>query len=573
MRNKLARMRATANLQVQGTPAEPRVSGRIQVKDGSLLYFRNNEYSVERGNIDFYGTRRINPEFDYQLFALVDNNTPPDPGEFAVDQDEVEINVRGKLDNREDTTVSSFPALDDPAIYSLLLPGGTTSTYAQGASVLFQEELASYFAGQLFFGAPQQIGKALGLNRFEIQPDLVSAEQDPSARLVVGKDITAQLAAIYSVSLSDSEDQTWILNYRLMRNFSFRFVDESAEGYTFGIRHSLRFGPGAASLRSRKLSGRRQIEKIDKVELQVTDVSVPYEDVFSKIDELQSANYDYWKINDQVLDLKSFLQDKGYLFPEVNVEEARPTSGKVNLKFQVLGRGQRSMVFNGYDPSKKRVKKYLQWWREGFSEQTVLEQIRDDLLNELWGEKYLRAQVEIKPEIENGSGRYVFEITPNTRYLQITLHYPGAVQYSEQDLHNELLALYGSRIALDVDAFHRFRTLKDYIVALYVQKGFLDATVKEGKVSYNDDGSAEREIIINEGEVSKIEDLEVSNSQTFPPDLLAKLKEGPGKNYSPNGVSEDLITVADYYESSGYPNTEVDSEIIRHPGNPALLLR
>jgi outer membrane protein assembly complex protein YaeT len=573
MRNNLARLRVTANLQVQGTPVEPRVSGRIQVRDGSLLYFRGNEFVVERGNVDFYGTRKINPEFDFQLFALVDNSTPPDPGEFAVDQYEVEINVRGTLEDLEETTVQSFPALDEQAIYSLLLTGGTSSTLSQGASVLFQEELASYFAGQLFFGAPQQIGKALGLSRFEIQPDLVSTEDDPSARLVVGKDITSHLAAIYSVSLSDSEDQTWILNYRLMRNFSFRFVDESDQGYSFGLRHSLRFGPGAASLRSRKLSGRRQIEKIDKVELQVNDVSVPYEDVFSKIDELQGANYDYWRINDQVLDLKSFLQDKGYLFPEVNFEEARPAPGKVHLKFQVSGRGQRSMVFNGYEPSKKRINKYKQWWREGFSEQPVLEQIRDDLLNELWHEKYLRARVEIKPEIQDDSGRYVFEITPNIQYLQITLHYPGAKQYSEQDLHNELLGLYGSTTDLDVDAFHRFRTLKDYIIALYVQKGFLDATVKQGKALYNDDGSAEREIIINEGEVSRIEDLEVSNGQTFPPDLMAKLKEGPGKNYSPNGVSEDLVTVADYYESNGYPKAEVDSEVIRHPGNPALLLR
>lgn len=573
MRNNLARMRATANLQLQGTSAQPRISGRVQVRDGSLLYFRNNEYTVERGNIDFYGTRKINPEFDFQLFALVDNNTPPDPGEFAVDQYEVEIDVRGTLDNLEDTTVSSFPPLDEQAIYSLLLTGGTSSTLAQGASVLFQEELASYFAGQLFFGAPQQIGKALGLNRFEIQPDLVSTEKDPSARLVVGKDITSRLGAIYSVSLSDSEDQTWILNYRLRRNFSFRFVDESDSGNSLGLRHSLRFGPGAASVRSRKLSTRREFEKIDKVELQVADVSVPYEDVFSKIDELQGATYDYWAVNDQVMDLKSFLQDKGYLFPEVNFEEARPQSGKVNLKFQVSGRGQRNMVFNGYQPSKKHVKKYFQWWREGFSEQTVLEQIRDDLMKELWGDKYMRAQVDVKSEIENNSGRYVFQITPNVQYKQITLHYPGAVQYPEKDLHAELLTLYGSRIDLDVDAFHRFRTLRDRIIALYVQRGFLDATVKEGSVSYNDNGSAEREIIIDEGNVARIQDLEVSNDQTFAPDLLARLKEVPGKSYSPNGVSEDLITVGDYYESHGYPKVEVDSEIIRHPGNPLLVLR
>ncbi|HEY7160950.1 MAG TPA: translocation/assembly module TamB domain-containing protein, partial [Acidobacteriota bacterium] len=143
MRNNLARIRALANLQLQGTTAEPRISGRVQIRDGSLLFFRGNEFVVERGNVDFYGTRKINPEFDFQLYSLVDNSTPPDPGEFTVDQYEVEINVRGTLDNLEETTVQSFPPLDEQAIYSLLLTGGTNSNLAQGASVLFQEELAS----------------------------------------------------------------------------------------------------------------------------------------------------------------------------------------------------------------------------------------------------------------------------------------------------------------------------------------------------------------------------------------------------------------------------------------------
>ncbi len=572
MRNNLARIRALASLQVQGNTSQPRLLGRVQVRDGSVLFFRGNEYVVERGNVDFYGTRKINPEFDFQLFALVDNNTPPDFGEFAVDQYEVEISVRGTLDDLEDTTVRSFPDLDEQAIYSLLLTGGTNSTLSQAGSAVFQEELASYFAGQLFFGAPQQLGKALGLNRVEIHPDLVSSEQDPSARLIVGKDLTSHLGIIYSVSLSDSEDQTWIVNYRLLRNFSMRFVDESDEGYTVGLRHSLRFGPGAASLRSKKLSKKRETEVIEKIEIK-NDSPIPDQDVFKKVDELQRRTYDYWEVNDQIMDVKLFLQERGYLFPEVSFEETRPSTGKVHLTVRVSGRGQRNMVFSGYQPSKGRIKKYEEWWREGFSEQAVLEQISDDLLKELWQEGFLRAQVEIQSEITNDSGRYVFQIDPEAQYVRIALKFRGADLYGAKNLQDELMKLYGSDTSMHVDAFHRFRILKDRIGALYAQKGFLDVTVKEATASYTEDGLAEREIVINEGHPARIDDLEVSNGQGFPAELIAKLKAGRGKTYSPQAISEDLITVTEFYESSGYPNIEVDSEILRQPGDPGLTLR
>jgi outer membrane protein assembly complex protein YaeT len=571
MDNNLARVRALANLEVKGDLSQPRILGRLQVRDGSILYFRANEFIVERGNIDFYGTRRLNPVFDFVLFAIIDNKTPPEPFQ-AVDQYEVEIRVSGTLDNLEDTTVSSYPRLEETQIYSLILTGGTNSTLSQAGSKLFQQELASYFAGQIFFGAPQKLADALGLTRVEIQPDLVSPEEDPSARLVIGQDITAQIGLIYSVSLSDTEDQTWMINYRLARNFSVRYVDQTDEANTLGLRHSLRFGPGSSALRTRKEASRKEREEIEKVILE-NEVALPDPAVFKKVDELEGMRYDYWRVQDEMLDLKSFLQDNGYLFPEVTVEENRPKEGKVDLKIHVSGRGKRNMEFNGYTPSGGKIKQYKQWWREGFSEQAVLEQIKDDLLDEIWKEHYLRAKVDVKTESSGDSVRHIFKIELGSLYPGAKLRFTGANNYGEQELLAGLEELYGSDTDMIVDAFHRFGSFKDRVEALYIQKGFMDVKASEGSTTFREDGLAEREIIIRENQPARIEDLEVSNGHGLPAELIAKLKAVQGTVYNPQALSEDLIRITEYYESNGYPNVDVTSELIKKPNNPRLLLR
>ena len=572
MNNNLARVRALANLEVQGNASQPRILGRLQIRDGSILFFRGNEFIVERGNIDFYGTRKLNPVFDIVLVAVIDNRTPAETF-TTVDQYEVEIRVNGPLDNLEDTTVNSYPRLEEQQIYSLILTGGTNSTLSQAGSKLFQQELASYFAGQIFFGAPEKLADALGLTRVEIQPDFVSPEEDPSARLVIGKDVTSQIGLVYSISLSDTEDQTWLINYRLARNFSLRFVDQSNDPNTLGLRHSLRFGPGVSAIRTRRQGARREPKEIEKVILE-NNVPLPDADVFKKIDELEGMNYYYWRVFDETLDLKAFLQDNGYLFPEVIVQEISSGEEKINLKIQVNGRGKRTMVFNGYTPSGGRLKKYHEWWREGFSEQAVLEQILDDLYLELWKENYLRAQIELKTE---GSAedaiRHVFSITTGTLYQNATVRFNGANLYGAELLQKDLEALYGSKSQMVIDAFHKFRIFKDSVEALYVQKGFMDIKAEEGGVLFREDGTAEREVIIRENQLARIEDLEVSNGHGFPPELLARLKSVPGNPYSPQAISEDLLTVTEFYEANGYPNVDVTSELVRKAGDPRLLLR
>jgi outer membrane protein assembly complex protein YaeT len=272
------------------------------------------------------------------------------------------------------------------------------------------------------------------------------------------------------------------------------------------------------------------------------------------------------------LDLKAFLQDNGYLFPEVIIEEMNADDDSIQLKLIVNGRGKRTMVFNGYTPSGGRIKDYKEWWREGFSEQAVLEQIVDDLYSELWKEDYLRAQVEVKTEGTEDI-RHVFTISTGNLYPKATVKFTGANRFGAAELQTALKGLYGSDSEMVIDAFHRFRSFKKLVEALYVQKGFMDVEVDEGGVAFREDGTAEREVILQEHEQARIEDMEISNGNGFPAELLSKLKAVPGSPYSPQAIQDDLLTVTEFYEGEGYPNVDASSEIVRKAGDPRLLLR
>ncbi|HSE43443.1 MAG TPA: BamA/TamA family outer membrane protein, partial [Acidobacteriota bacterium] len=196
------------------------------------------------------------------------------------------------------------------------------------------------------------------------------------------------------------------------------------------------------------------------------------------------------------------------------------------------------------------------------------------LLEELWKKGYLKADVEVKREgSEQDSIRHIFKITSGSVYKEVELRFEGAKSYNTKRLEEELKNLYGSREEMVIDAFHRFPTFSERIEALYIQNGFLDAKAEDGAVLFREDGTAQREILIHENQPARVEDVEVTNHNGFPPELVARLKALPGRLYTPSLLSEDLITATEYYEGHGYPNVDISSDVVRRAGDPRLLIR
>jgi translocation and assembly module TamB len=69
--NNLARARLLGSLKLTGTNVRPGILGRVETAEGSQAFFRNNQFTVNRGQIDFQDRYGIDPTFDLLAQAQV----------------------------------------------------------------------------------------------------------------------------------------------------------------------------------------------------------------------------------------------------------------------------------------------------------------------------------------------------------------------------------------------------------------------------------------------------------------------------------------------------------------------
>ena len=108
-----------------------------------------------------------------------------------------------------------------------------------------REQALDYLSGQVTSRLFRGAGTAIGLDTVTIEPATGAAEEDLSARLTVGKDITRDFSVIYSQNLAGPGDQSWILNYAALKNFVVRGISRPDEDEVrVEFRHGLEFGGG-----------------------------------------------------------------------------------------------------------------------------------------------------------------------------------------------------------------------------------------------------------------------------------------------------------------------------------------
>src|SRR5439155_20488775 len=133
----------------------------------------------------------------------------------------------------------------------------------------------------------------------------------------------------------------------------------------------------------------------------------------------------------------------GYLFASAQLEEHESgTSGAMDLTITINDRGLHQMEFQGETISSSKLDKFKRWWREGFSEESVAELIRGDLLMDLWLKGFHRAQVEKKTEMRGNVMFHIFVITPGPAYPSQQIAFNGLNLYQDKQLRKDLKALF-----------------------------------------------------------------------------------------------------------------------------------
>jgi translocation and assembly module TamB len=203
--NNVARTPVKVDLNVQGTLAQYGLIGRIEAKGGTV-FFRNNEFEIIEGSVDFVETNRIVPVFHILAETFTSGYR-------------IRLNLDGPAD-RFALSLFSDPPLSEMDILALLTTGHISKESKGFESGIGAGEATAFLTGRLQDVMEERFKLITGFERFEVNPQTTTTGAI-SPRITVGKRLLGEkLFVTYSTSIGTTEEHTIKLQYNLTKKFS-----------------------------------------------------------------------------------------------------------------------------------------------------------------------------------------------------------------------------------------------------------------------------------------------------------------------------------------------------------------
>ncbi|MCZ7651609.1 MAG: translocation/assembly module TamB [Thermoanaerobaculia bacterium] len=234
IRNNVADLRASADLALRGTLAQPTVFGRLEAEPGGKIVYAGTEYAVERGRVTLANPARIEPVID------LDART-------KVDQYELQLRLAGTLE-RLDVSFASDPPLPSLDVFGLLAVGETLPT--EGAAPVGQEATTaqggSFGAEAILYNQAASIVSSrvqglFGLDKLRIDPLTTSRNVVSSARVTVGKRLSRDVYVTYTLDPASTEQQQVQLEWQINEGLVVVLTQNGEESYAADLRWQRRF--------------------------------------------------------------------------------------------------------------------------------------------------------------------------------------------------------------------------------------------------------------------------------------------------------------------------------------------
>lgn len=512
VRNEQVNTVASATLNLGGTLSAPDVSGRVLLEGGTVT-FRGERYDITAGTLELPGGFGTQPELN--LVA-----------EGEVSSYRVYVSFNGSL-NELEVTLRSEPDLTRAEIISLITTGRTEtgplnsddlvrSGIGTAASLLTQELISR--------PVQHETERLIGINRFQIDP-VLRANENPAARLTIGRQIARGLSFTYSTNLAAEQDQTALFEYDFSNRFS------AIASYTQGgsaTRQSTNDNDFTIEIRGRKR--------------------------FSLGADRSAAS--------AVVTAAAPPRIERRPLPPALVDLHKPDAIKL---------------------SNNRLRELLPVMREGFSH--ALTRLGErNLTNYLQEQGYFFAEVDARCEPVTCSGpdlRVIYDVSPGARYNLSDIRIAGTGALSEGEVSAELQSQESSRLAsvpfLDrlpfvggyargITSNDRLRNDRAVIRERLADLGYRSARVDASlAVSPNNENLV---VIFNvtEGPRSSIAEVALRGNTLIPaPELRAAVPFKAGADFSPTDIRAGAQRIRDAYTQRGYLDARTDVSVTDLP--------
>lgn len=209
IRNSLLEGEAAGTLKITGSPEAPILAGKIDIRPGSKIFFKDKPFDVQTATIRFRQTREINPDIYISANSRISDY-------------DINLLVQGTAKNLA-ITPTSQPPLSESDLFSLIALGVTSQSDQYLSSDTQQKqtglEVLAAISNQSQLN--KRIQEKLGLT-VQLAPSVDSTKNIAVPKVVVSKKISDKLNASYSKPFTGNDQNQEIkLQYLYNKNVSF----------------------------------------------------------------------------------------------------------------------------------------------------------------------------------------------------------------------------------------------------------------------------------------------------------------------------------------------------------------
>ena len=566
MRNNMGRIEAGVSLQVRGEIRDPRLSGRIVLYEGGRLRFRDVDYRLLSGSLEFEGSERIDPFVEMR-------------GETRVGDYDVRLRIAGRLDSFA-YELSSYPTLAESDIIQLLLtgqaPSASAGTAGSSASSAPGGLAADYFAGVLTGTFSRQVEKAFRLDQFRINP-LLESGSDPTARVTLGKQVTDRIRILYSRDLGGTANDRYFLEWGASRRWRLTAEADSDGVYVGTAQFTERYGRETEKEATAGMG--RSLESFLLTGFEILGVESEEAARLRRTAELETGSaVRRTEVFLAAEAARRDLAERGWIDARVRVDIAPDSAAPgesgttpARVEFRVEQGGRTEVVLEGLDGRLRRAarKSLDEFLQEGIAGPDVVDEASAIVLEELQVRGRYAADVVARLE-PRGEGERTLRILvdpgPVVRASAVLLD--GVSQLPEERVRRQVLT--GRSEGLSSRPISPAVLEEDAraIVTLYRSEGFLDATVEQPQVRLGIAGEkGEVRFIVHERGRYAIDRVEVTVDGPVDVETVASwTKLTSGQPVSAAALGEAARNVRSSLDAMGFVDARADVSPSRSDG-------
>jgi translocation and assembly module TamB len=209
-------VQGSADLQVQGTVADPVILGRTDITSGEV-FFEGKRFQVQNGVIQFVNPVETEPDVNLMVTT-------------TVQQFNLTLNFVGPLD-RLQTTYTSDPPLSSVDIINLLVAGHTTEA-GQASPATPQSLLAQGLSSEV----SSRVQKLVGISSLTIDPQIGGNQGNAGSQLAIQERVTKNLFFTFATDVTTTQGEVVQVEYQLSRKYSVSAVRDQTGGYQLEIK-------------------------------------------------------------------------------------------------------------------------------------------------------------------------------------------------------------------------------------------------------------------------------------------------------------------------------------------------